>query len=146
MLLVCLATDNLEGGRVYQSFKGSYIVLVPRSVPELSQVFKSEGADKVRSLLEHSYAILISFKIVVIFNITSVDFVLMSADVVLKMTTMLKEIRIAQLCSTSERTLTVLKEIQLCQVCACFYTKFHEIIQPQIRHLIFQLVVIKVHI
>ena len=49
---------------------------------------------KVLSLLEHSCAILISFKIVVIFNITSADFVLI-----------LKEMRIAQLCSKSERTL-----------------------------------------
>ena len=55
---------------------------------------------KLRSLLEHSCAILISFKIVVIFNITSADFVLMSANVVLKMTTILKE-----MCSKSERTL-----------------------------------------
>ena len=31
---------------------------------------------KVRSLLDHSYTILISFKIVIIFNITSADFVL----------------------------------------------------------------------
>ena len=61
---------------------------------------------KVRSLLENSCSILISFKIVVIFNnITSADFVLMSADVVLKMTTILKEMRIAQQCSKSERTL-----------------------------------------
>ena len=61
---------------------------------------------KVRSLLEHSCPILISFKIVVIFNnITSADFVLMSADVVLKMTIILKEMRIVQLCSKSERTL-----------------------------------------
>ena len=38
----------------------------------------------------------------VIFNITSADFVLMSADVILKMTTMSKEMSIVQLC---ERTL-----------------------------------------
>ena len=61
--------------------------------------YENEGWSKVRSLLEHSCAILISFKIVVIFNITSADFVLMSADVVLKMTTILKEMRIMQLCS-----------------------------------------------
>ena len=60
---------------------------------------------KVCSLLEHSCAILMPFKIVVIFNITSADFVLMSADVVLKMTTILKGMRIVQLCSKSERTL-----------------------------------------
>ena len=35
--------------------------------------------------------ILISFKIVVVFNTTSADFVLMSADVVLKTTTILKD-------------------------------------------------------
>ena len=70
-------------------------------------IFKhsTEVSSKVCSLLEHSCAILISFKTVVIFNIISADFVLMSADVVLKMTTILKEMRIAQLCSKSERTL-----------------------------------------
>ena len=56
---------------------------------------------KVRSLLEHSCAILISFKIVVIFNTTSADIKTKSADVILKMTTILKEMRIAQLCSKS---------------------------------------------
>ena len=45
------------------------------------------------------YAILISFKIVVVFNTTLADFVLMSADVVLKTTTILKEMSIVQLCS-----------------------------------------------
>ena len=40
-----------------------------------------------------------------IVNNTSADFVLMSADVVLKMTTILKEMRIAQLGSKSERAL-----------------------------------------
>ena len=56
---------------------------------------------KVRSLLEHSCAILISFKIVVIFNTTSADIKTKSADNILKMTTILKEMRIAQLCSKS---------------------------------------------
>jgi hypothetical protein len=42
---------------------------------------------------------------VVIVNITSADFVLMAADVVLKMTTILKEMRIAQLSSKNEQTL-----------------------------------------
>ena len=60
---------------------------------------------KVRSFLEHSCAILSSFKIVIIFNNTSADFVLISADVTLKMITILKELRIAQLCSKNERTL-----------------------------------------
>ena len=61
----------------------------PFQIPRMySEVYK------VRSLLEHSCAIFIYFKIVVIFNITLADFVLMSADVVLKMTTILKEMRI----------------------------------------------------
>ena len=51
---------------------------------------------KVLSLLEHSCAILISFKIVVIFNTTSADIKTESADVVLKTTTILKEMGIAQ--------------------------------------------------
>ena len=72
----------------------------PFQIPRMySEVYK------VRSLLEHSCAIFIYFKIVIIFNITLADFVLMSADVVLKMTTILKEMRIEQLCSKSERTL-----------------------------------------
>ena len=50
--------------------------------------YENEGWSKVRSLLEHSCTILISFKIVVIFNISSADFVFMSADVVVKMTTL----------------------------------------------------------
>ena len=61
--------------------------------------------DKVRSLLEHSCAILISFKIVVIFNTTLAEIKTKSADVILKMTTILKEMRIVQLCSKSEPTL-----------------------------------------
>ena len=60
---------------------------------------------KVRLLLDHSCAILISFTIVVLFNNTSADFVLISVDVLLKSTTILKEMRIAQLWSKSERTL-----------------------------------------
>ena len=60
---------------------------------------------KVRSLKEHSCAILSSFIIVIIFNNTSADFVLISADVLLKMITILKELRIPQLCSKNERTL-----------------------------------------
>ena len=44
----------------------------------------------------------------VIFNNTSADFVLISADVLLKMTTILKELRIAQLCSKNDRTLLAL--------------------------------------
>ena len=66
---------------------------------------------KVRSLLEHSCAILSSFKIVVIFNIISADFLMVSVDVVLKMTTILKEMRIVQLSSQNEWTLIInLKE------------------------------------
>ena len=40
----------------------------------------------------------------VIFNNTSADFVLISADVMLKMTTILKELKIAQMCSKNEQT------------------------------------------
>ena len=54
---------------------------------------------KVHSFYEDSWAILISFKIVILINITSTDFVLISADVVLKSTTILKEMRIPQLLS-----------------------------------------------
>ena len=54
--------------------------------------YENEGWSKVRSLLEHICAILISIKIVVIFNITSADFVFMSAGVVLKMTAIWKNI------------------------------------------------------
>ena len=53
----------------------------------------------------NSCAILSSFKIVIIFNNTSADFVLISADVLLNIITILKELRIAQLCSKNERTL-----------------------------------------
>ena len=56
---------------------------------------------KVRPFLGHSCAILSSFKIVVIFNIIKTN----PVDVVLKMTTILKELRIAQLCSKNEQTL-----------------------------------------
>ena len=63
---------------------------------------------RIKFLLEHSCAILISFKIVIIFNTTSADIKTKSADVILKMTTILKEMRISQLCSKSERTLYVL--------------------------------------
>ena len=53
-------------------------------------------SSKVRPFLEHSCAILSSFKFVIIFNDTSADFILI---------TILKELRIAQLCSKNERTL-----------------------------------------
>ena len=61
---------------------------------------------KVRSFLEHSCAILSSFKIVIIFNNTSADFVLISADVILKTITILKELRIVQLCPKNGWTLS----------------------------------------
>ena len=56
-------------------------------------------------ILTHKCTILISYKIVVLFNMTSADFVLTSADVVFISTTILKEMRIAQLSSKNERTL-----------------------------------------
>ena len=52
---------------------------------------------KVRSFLEHSCPILSPFKIVINFNNTSSDFVLISADLLLKMITVLTELRMAQL-------------------------------------------------
>ena len=45
------------------------------------------------------------FKIVIIFNNTSAEIKTKSADVLLEMITILKELRIAQLCSKNERTL-----------------------------------------
>ena len=61
------------------------------------KTFKPAYLPKVRSFLEHSFAILSSFKIVIIFNNTSADFVLISADVLSKMIIILKELRIVQL-------------------------------------------------
>ena len=61
---------------------------------------------KVRPLLEQSCTILSSFKIMVIFNTSSADVVLISADVIMKITTILNELRIAQLCSKIGRTLS----------------------------------------
>ena len=69
-------------------------------------LFLVQKVDKVCSLLEHTCAILSSFKILVIFKNTSADFVLISADVLLKMIIILKELRIiAQICSYNKRTL-----------------------------------------
>ena len=53
---------------------------------------------KVHLFLDHSYAILSSFKIMIIFNNTSAKIKTKSADVLLKIITILKELRIAQLC------------------------------------------------
>ena len=61
--------------------------------------------NKVCSFLEHSGAILRSFKIVIICTNTSAEIRTKSADLLLKMITILKELRIAQLCSENERTL-----------------------------------------
>ena len=72
----------------------------------LFKIYLFSADAKVCSLLEDSCAIFISFKIVVIFNsITSADIKTKSADVILKMTTILKEMKIGQLCSKSEWTL-----------------------------------------
>ena len=62
---------------------------------------------KVRPFHEHSCTILSSFKIVIIFNNTPADFVLISADVLLKKISILKELRMAaKVCSKNERTLS----------------------------------------
>ena len=55
-----------------------------------------EKLAKVRSFKEHSCAILSSFKIMIIFNITSAEIKTKSADVLLKMIVILKDLRIAQ--------------------------------------------------
>ena len=73
-------------------FKGLTFFFMMALIINVSQF----SCTKVHLFFEDSCAILISFKIVVIFNIKSADFV-DSDDVVLKMTTILKEMRIAQL-------------------------------------------------
>ena len=54
---------------------------------------------KGRSFKEHSCAILSSIKIIIIFNNTSAEIKTKSADALLKMIIILKELRIVQLCS-----------------------------------------------
>ena len=75
--------------------------------------------------------ILISFKIVIIFDIISADFVLISADVVLKSTTVLKEMRIVRLSPYNERTLSIASMysriiIIYCLLSAPFLLKLYE--------------------
>ena len=70
-----------------------------------STYIKKNISIKVCSFLDHSYTILSSFKIVVIFDSTSADVVLISTNVILE--TILKELRIAKLCSKNERTLGI---------------------------------------
>ena len=53
---------------------------------------------KVCLFLEHSCAILSSFKIVIIFNNTSAEIKTNSADILLEIITISKELKIAQLC------------------------------------------------
>ena len=61
------------------------------------------------SFVEHSCAILSSFKIVSLtVNIALAEIKTKSADVLLKMTTILKKLRIVQLCSKNERTLIII--------------------------------------
>ena len=66
---------------------------------------KKHCVSRVHSFLEHSCTILSSFKIVIIFNNKSAEIKTRSAEVLLKMITILKELRIAQLCFKNERTL-----------------------------------------
>ena len=67
----------------------------------------------------------------IIFNNTSADFVLISADALLKMIIILKELRITQLWSYNERTeiktksadvslemIIILKELRIAQLCS----------------------------
>ena len=74
---------NFNGCNLYQICKSCIVVLI--CLLTLKSV--------------HFKKILISFKIVVDFNTKSAGFVLMSANVVLKTTTILKEMRISQLSS-----------------------------------------------
>ena len=53
-----------------------------------------------------------SFKIVIIFNNTSAEIKTKSADVLLKIITILKELRIAQLCSKNEWTLFFCRKLK----------------------------------
>ena len=78
---------------------------VLQAILDLMDLRSFQNLPKVRSLLDHSCAILISFKIVVLFNNTSTEIKTKSADVLLKSTTIVKEMRIAQLWSKSKRTL-----------------------------------------
>ena len=62
---------------------------------------------KVHSILRTQLRdLLSSIKIMIIFNDTSADFVMISSDVLSKMIIILIELRIMQLCSKNERTLT----------------------------------------
>ena len=59
-------------------------------------------------------------KIVIIFNISSAEIKIKSADVSLKMTTILKELRIAQLRSKNKRTLVLINFNPLCPEVATY--------------------------
>ena len=61
---------------------------------------------KVCSFLEHSWVIISAFKIVIFFNKTSTEIKTKAVDVLLKIINILKELRMAQLCSTNEETLS----------------------------------------
>ena len=65
------------------------------------------------SILRSSYAIFSWLNSIVIFNITPADIKTKSANVILKMTTILKELRIAQLCSKNGQTLPCLHHYNL---------------------------------
>ena len=69
---------------------------------------------KVRQFQENRCVILSSFKIMIIFNNTSADFVSISADVILKKIIILKEPRITQLCSKKGRSFKFLTQALLC--------------------------------
>ena len=79
---------------------------IPINILQLLRQCPCYDLDKVRSFLQNSWAILSSFKTVFIFNDTSAEIKKKSADVLLKMITILKEhMRIAQVCAKNERTL-----------------------------------------
>ena len=78
-------TKYLEDLRYAHKVARTFLFNTGLSIPQIVLVFV-----KVRLFLDRSCAILSSSKIVVIFNNTSADFVLISADVLVKMTTILK--------------------------------------------------------
>ena len=75
------------------------------SIQILSLSNQNHSLTKVCLFLDLSCTILSSLEIVVIFNNTSAEFVLISANVWSKMTTILKELRIGLLQSKNKRTL-----------------------------------------
>ena len=94
-----LISENLFQGRILTHlFRLQFSFFLKYTWQVLFYLIFSTSCYKVRPFLEHSCAILSFFKIVIIFNTKSADFVLISADVILKMITILKGLRILRNC------------------------------------------------